>query len=139
MKKILFLLLTLCLTGKGLTAQKVIDINNDSTRVFTKAEKMPMFKGGDTAWIHFLNKNLKYPPEAIDNEMKGTVIVGFIVNTDGTLSNVEAISSPGKPLSAEGIRILTLSSGNWLPATQNGQTVRCYAKKPIQFRLSVVN
>ena len=136
MKKILFLLLMLCLAGKVLTAQTTT-IDNDTTRVFTKAEKAPMFKGGDTAWIQFLNKNLHYPPEAIDNEMKGTVIVGFIVNRDGTLSNIEAISSPGKPLSAEGIRILTLSSGNWLPATQNGQAVRCYAKKPIQFRLSI--
>ncbi len=98
-----------------------------------------MFKGGDAAWIHFLNKNLKYPVEAIDNEMKGTVIVGFIVNRDGTLSNIEAISSPGKPLSAEAIRILKLSSGNWLPAFQNGRTVKCYARKLIQFRLSVVN
>jgi TonB family protein len=149
MKKTVFLLLLAFLSAKALTAQTtppskdssakstVVDIYNDPSIVFTKTEVPPMFKGGDTAWIHFLNKNLHYPPEAIDKEMKGDVIVQFIVGKDGTLSDVQAISSPGKPLSAEAIRILKLSSGNWLPAFQNGRTVKCYAKKTIQFRLSI--
>ena len=79
-------------------------------------------------------KNLKYPEEAVNKEIKGTVIAQFIVNTDGTLSDVKIIKSPSKILSDETLRIIK-KSGNWIPAREKGQIVKSYKKQPIVFKL----
>ena len=133
MKKSLFILLPFFFVAFAATAQ--VDPAKDPSVVYTKAEHMPAYKGGDSAWFRFLQKNLNYPVEAQNKEQQGTVMVGFIVDTTGKLSAVEAITKPAKSLVEEAIRIIKLSDGNWEPATQNGYKVRCYAKKPITFKL----
>ena len=134
MKKILPVLLLAFLAGKIATAQTT-DTARWRNIIFTKAEYNPVYKGGDTAWIQFLNKNLNYPQEAMDKEQQGTIMVQFIVETDGKISDIKAITSPAKSLVKEAIRIVQLSDGNWEPAIQNGVKVRCYAKRPIQFKI----
>ncbi len=98
-----------------------------------KVQIQPAYPGGATAWKQFINKNLHYPQEAIDKEIKGTVVLQFLVNTDGTLANIEAISGP-KELKAEALRLIK-ASGNWLPALVNGKKVNAYLKQPIIFQL----
>ena len=106
-------------------------------RTYTKVAIEASYPGGDTAWTHFLNRTLRYPDEAVNNEIKGTVIVQFIVNTDSTISYVQAISGPTKGgLREESVRVVTLS-GKWVPAMAEGRKVRSYKKMPLVFRLEV--
>jgi protein TonB len=107
-----------------------------ANQIFIKTEIEAAFPGGDIAWMHFLNKHLHYPDDAISNEIQGTVIVQFIVDTAGNISDIKAVSGPTKGgLREESVRVVGLS-GKWVPALQNGHQVRSYKKVPIQFKMS---
>lgn len=100
--------------------------------------KMPMvggaqFPGGAVAWQQFLAQNLVYPQAAIDKEIQGTVVVKFIVEEDGSLTDVEAIKGPME-LRQSAILVIKRSP-EWTPETQNGKKVRSYKMQPIIFRL----
>jgi periplasmic protein TonB len=100
-------------------------------------EVEPSYPGGDSAWKKFLNHNLRYPDDAINNQVQGTVLVQFLVDTAGNISDIKAISGPKKGgLREEGIRVISLS-GKWIPATKNGQKVQAYKTRPIQFKLTI--
>lgn len=118
--------------GKGvIEAPKKDDTDYDKT--FTKVEIESEYPGGASAWQRYLNKNLRYPQDAIDNEIQGTVVVQFIVDKAGVVSEVEAISGPSE-LRDEAVRVIK-KSGQWTPAVQNGRQVKSYKKQPIVFRL----
>lgn len=118
--------------GKGVVeAPKKVEEDWDKT--FTKVEIESEYPGGSAAWQRYLNKTLRYPQEAIDNEIQGTVVIQFIVDKEGTVSDVEAISGP-EELRAEAVRVIK-KSGKWTPAVQNGRQVKSYKKQPIVFRL----
>jgi protein TonB len=108
--------------------------NEDYDKTFTKVEIESDFPGGLSAWQRFLNKNLRYPDDAVNNEIQGTVIVQFIVDKEGNVSDVSAISGPEGGLREEAIRVIK-KSGKWTPAIQNGRQVKSYKKQPIIFRL----
>ncbi len=91
------------------------------------------YKGGATAWLQFLNANCKYPEEAVNGEISGTVKVKFVVEKDGSVSNIEALSGP-EILQKEAIRVIR-ASGQWEPSSLNGRTVRSYKIQPIVFKL----
>lgn len=118
--------------GKGVVeAPKKVEEDWDKT--FTKVEIESDYPGGMSAWQRYLNKNLRYPQEAQDNEIQGNVVVQFIVDKEGNVSEVEAISGP-KELREEAVRVIK-KSGKWTPAVQNGRQVKSYKKQPIVFRL----
>jgi protein TonB len=118
--------------GKGVVeAPKKVEEDWDKT--FTKVEIESEYPGGSAAWQRYLNKTLRYPQEAIDNEIQGTVVIQFIVDKEGNVSDVEAISGP-EELRAEAQRVIK-KSGKWTPAVQNGRQVKSYKKQPIVFRL----
>jgi len=118
--------------GKGVVeAPKKVDEDWDKT--FTKVEIESEYPGGSAAWQRYLNKTLRYPQEAIDNEIQGTVVIQFIVDKEGNVSDVEAISGP-EELRSEAVRVIK-KSGKWTPAVQNGRQVKSYKKQPIVFRL----
>lgn len=118
--------------GKGVVeAPKKVEEDWDKT--FTKVEIESEYPGGAAAWQRYLNRNLRYPQDAIDNEIQGTVVVQFIVDKEGMVSDVEAISGP-KELRDEAVRVIK-KSGKWTPAVQNGRQVKSYKKQPIVFRL----
>lgn len=118
--------------GKGVVeAPKKVEEDWDKT--FTKVEIESSYPGGAAAWQRYLIKTLRYPQEAQDNEIQGTVVVQFIVDKAGMVSSVEAISGP-KELQDEAVRVIK-KSGQWTPAVQNGRQVKSYKKQPIQFRL----
>ena len=105
----------------------------DWNKVFTKVEIESMYPGGMPAWQRYLNKNLHFSQEAIDNEVQGTVVVKFIVDIDGSVSDVEVLSGP-QELRAEAVRVIK-KSGKWSPAIQNGRQVKSVKTQPITFRL----
>lgn len=120
--------------GKGVVeAPKKVEEDWDKT--FTKVEIESEYPGGASAWQRYLNKNFRYPQEAIDNEITGVVVVQFIVDKEGNVSDVEAISGPSNGgLREEAIRVIK-KSGKWTPAVQNGRQVKSYKKQPIVFKL----
>jgi protein TonB len=75
-----------------------------------------------------LNRNLRYPQEAIDNEISGSILVQFVVDEEGNVSNVEKVRGP-EALGAEAVRVIR-KSGKWTPALQGGRYVRSLKKQP---------
>ncbi|WP_205508846.1 energy transducer TonB [Longitalea arenae] len=102
--------------------------------ILMKVEIESEYPGGTAAWQRFLYKNLRYPQEAVDQQIHGFVTVQFIVDKEGNVSNVEAVSGP-EALRAEAVRVIK-KSGKWTPAIQNGNKVKSYKRQPIGFRLA---
>lgn len=120
--------------GKGVVAAPTKQAE-DWDKTFTKVEIESEYPGGQSAWRRYLSKTFRYPQEAVDNEIQGTVVVQFIVDKEGVVSDVVAISGPTDGgLREEAIRVIK-RSGKWTPAIQNGRHVKSYKKQPITFRL----
>jgi TonB family protein len=112
-------------------------MEKDSTYsiVFTKVEVESGYPGGSKGWQDYLYKTFHYPNSALNNEIQGTVVVQFIVDAAGNVSNVKAISGPvDGGLREEAIRVVK-NSGKWIPAEQNGKKVNAYKRQPIRFML----
>jgi protein TonB len=120
--------------GKGVVEAPKKD-EEDYDKTFTKVEIESSYPGGPAAWLRYLNKNFRYPDDAVNNEIQGTVVVQFIVDKEGNVSDVSAISGPESGgLREEAIRVIK-KSGKWTPAVQNGRQVKSYKKQPIVFKL----
>jgi protein TonB len=121
--------------GKGVVEAPKKD-EEDYDKTFTKVEIESDYPGGQAQWARYLGKNLHYPDEAINNESQGTVIVQFIVDKEGTLSDVQAVggTTNDQSLKDEAVRVIK-KSGQWTPAVQNGRKVKSYKKQPIVFKL----
>lgn len=93
------------------------------------------YPGGAPGWLKYLTKSLKYPDEAVNNEVQGSVIVEFVINEDGSLTGIHAISGP-RQLRSESVRVVA-ESGKWVPARNHGMIVASYHKQPINYKLEV--
>jgi TonB family protein len=107
---------------------------SDPSRVFDVVEEMPKFPGGDEGMMQFLNSEVKYPKEALEKGTQGRVVVTFIVNTDGSVSNPKVVKSVDPELDAEAIRVVN-AMPKWTPGKQNGHVVRVKFTIPVTFRL----
>jgi protein TonB len=106
---------------------------------FMRVEVDASFPGGAAAWLRFLNKNLRYPDDAMNVGVAGTVMVQFIVDKDGNVSDVQAIGGPEQGgLREEAIRVIK-KSGKWTPALQNGRYVKAYRRQPVTFQVASEN
>jgi TonB family protein len=105
---------------------------------FDVVEQMPSFPGGMKALMNYLQENIKYPKDAQDAKKEGRVIANFIVEKDGSISNVKIIRSIFPSLDAEAERIIT-GMPKWIPGMQNGETVRVKYTIPISFSLGDVH
>lgn len=97
-------------------------------------EEQPMFPGGMEEMMKFLQQNVKYPKEAYEQGKQGRVIVQFVVNTDGSISNDTIVRSVDPLLDAEALRVVR-SMPNWTPGKQKGEPVRVRFTLPVTFRL----
>ena len=100
----------------------------------TFAEVMPEFNGGLEELYRYLRNNIKFPPLAQDVGMEAKLHVQFIVNKDGTVSDVELLDPVGYGFDEEAIRVIK-SMPNWKPGKQAGRSVRVYLVIPINFTL----
>lgn len=107
----------------------------DEVHSFVSLENPPKFPGGIDDFYKFLGDNIKYPEEAAKQDIQGNVFVSFIVEKDGSLSDIKVDRPLGHGTDEEAIRILKLSP-KWEPGTQNGKTVRVKYNLPIKFSLS---
>ncbi|MDR2010422.1 MAG: TonB family protein [Bacteroidales bacterium] len=103
-------------------------------QIYEKVDIMPQFSGGEKEMMKFIAQNLKYPAIAIENGIQGTVKVRFIVNRDGTISDITITKSLDSYLDREAIRVIK-SMPKWIAGKQNGQNVAVYYTLPINFRL----
>ena len=103
--------------------------------VFIEVEQMPEFPGGQQALARFLAETVKYPVVARENGIQGRVQLQFIVNKDGSISDVEVVRSGGDPsLDREALRVIR-SMPRWKPGLQQGKPVRCKYTVPVTFSL----
>ena len=105
-----------------------------STKVFDVVEEMPSFPGGQGALMAFLSSNIKYPVVAQENGVQGRVIVGFVVERDGSISDVRVMRSVDPSLDREAQRVVK-AMPKWKPGKQNGSAVRVKYTVPVVFRL----
>ena len=102
---------------------------------FILVEKMPEFPGGQAALFKFLSENVKYPKEAVKKGIQGRVICQFVVEKDGSISNVEVVRSGGHHLlDQEAVRVISIMP-KWNPGTQRGKPIRVKYTVPVNFRL----
>mgnify|MGYP004457971977 FL=1 len=105
-----------------------------SNKVFDVVEEMPSFPGGQGALMSFLNSNIKYPVVAQENGVQGRVIVGFVVERDGSITDVKVMRSVDPSLDREAQRVVK-AMPRWKPGKQNGSAVRVKYTVPVVFRL----
>lgn len=103
--------------------------------IFEVVEEMPAYPGGMEALMKFINTNVRYPQIAHTNGTQGRVIAQFIVEKDGSISNIKVIRSVSAELDGEAIRVLA-TMPKWIPGTQKGVPVRVNYSVPVSFRLS---
>jgi len=104
--------------------------------IFMIVEKMPTFMGGDVQrFSNWVRDNIRYPQIAHENGIQGKVFIGFVVEPDGSVSNVTVLRSVDKSLDDEAVRVVQLSPA-WIPGYQRGVAVRVRFSITVNFQLS---
>ena len=118
---------------RGKTTQTRKDTATDD-KVYEVCEQMPIFEGGDAALLKYLRENLKYPDKTKDRGVQGRLVIGFIVEKDGSLTDVKVLRPVDIDLDAEVLRVVKGMS-KWIPGRHNGQRVRVRYLLPIHICL----
>ena len=106
----------------------------EETKIFTVVEQMPMYPGGDAALMGYLRDNIHYPTVAAENGVQGRVVVGFVVERDGSITDVKILRGVDPSLDREAMRVVK-NMPRWNPGKQNGSAVRVKYQVPVSFRL----
>ena len=125
--------------GEVLKAKEVIaepepPKHEEENKVFDIVEQQPMFPGGLTALMKYLSEHTKYPVVAQENGVQGRVTVQFVVEKDGSISDVHVLRGVDPSLDKEAVRVVK-SMPRWTPGKQNGINVRVNYRVPVLFRL----
>jgi TonB family protein len=102
------------------------------TLIFMKTEHEPEFRGGIEKLYRYLEKNLRYPAAAKENNIEGKVFVTFVVEKDGSLTDIRILKSLSPETDAEAIRLMQ-ACPKWSPGIQNGRPVRVQYSMPVSF------
>ncbi|MBF6628020.1 MAG: energy transducer TonB [Proteiniphilum sp.] len=102
--------------------------------IFVVVENQPEFPGGNTAMMKFLSDNIKYPVIAQENGIQGRVICNFVVERDGSITDVQVVRGVDPSLDREAVRVIQ-QMPRWKPGKQRGQAVRVRFTLPVVFRL----
>ncbi len=131
------LLTTLSVLAILFTVNTTATAQNKKTsndKVFEKVEDMPEFPGGEQAMMDFVAKNVQYPKEAMEKGISGRVLVGFIVEKDGSISETEVVKGIGGGCDEEAVRVVK-AMPKWKPGKEKGKPVRVSYMMPIFFKL----
>ena len=116
-------------------AQEEEEEEEEEQQVFVVVENMPEFKGGGiNAFRKYVQENISYPTVAAENGIEGTVFVRFVVDTDGSVSNVSVMRGVDPALNEEAMRVIR-GGPKWEPGEQRGEKVRVQFTIPIVFKL----
>lgn len=133
MKKLILMLLMAVCCLMTANAQKTV-VSQTNQKVFDTVDQMPEYPGGMQAMIEFLQANMKYPEDAAKQKVEGRVMVQFVVETDGRISDVHVAKQVFPSLDAEAIRVVQ-AMPKWTPGKEKGKVVRVKYNLPIVFRM----
>lgn len=133
MKKLILMLLMAACCLITANAQKTV-VSQTDPKVFDTVEQMPEYPGGMQAMIEFLQANMKYPEDAAKQKVEGRVMVQFVVETDGSVTDVHVAKQVFPSLDAEAIRVVQ-AMPKWTPGKDKGRVVRVKYNLPIVFRM----
>ena len=122
MKKQFLLLVALFAFLLNVNAQNNVSKNDESTRLYQVVEQMPEFPGGHKELVNFISSNLQYPAEACRAKTQGKVVVTFVVEPDGSVTNVGIAKGVAKILDDEAIRVVSMSP-KWKPGKIGGKPI----------------
>ena len=105
-----------------------------SEKAYEKVEVMPEYPGGEQAMMKFVASNVKYPQAAIDKNISGRVLVGFVIEKDGSITDVKVVKGIGGGCDEEAVRVVK-SMPKWKPGKEKGKAVRVSYMLPITFKL----
>lgn len=128
--KVALMMLVLLFSFTTSTAQ-----TKKNDMVFDVVEVMPQYPGGQIAMLKYIMENIKYPEQAMKEGIQGRVTVSFIVEKDGSISNVRPVLSVHPLLDKEAVRVVK-SMPKWSPGKQNGKPVRVRFNVPVMFKLN---
>lgn len=120
-----------CEYGTSVLENKLSEVEDDS--VYMTVDELPTFPGGDMACAEWLRAHLKYPKQCQKERIEGRVIVRFVVEKNGRISNVKAIRSPHPELEKAAVRTVKRMP-KWIPGKKAGQIVRCSLNLPIMYK-----
>ena len=134
-RTILLTMMTLCFSAMT-WAQKTVVSNEAGPKeeAFDVVEQMPEVPGGMEALMQFMGQNMKYPKDAQKRKKQGRVLVTFVVEKDGSVSNAVVVKSVWPSLDAEALRVVR-AMPKWAPGKQNGKVVRVKFTMPFNFAL----
>lgn len=138
MKKYLSVIFLLLACFQFSFAQEVKELEqpNDTTIYSVYIiDKQPQFPGGMDKFMLFLNKNMQYPVEAHNAGIEGKVYVRFVVEKDGSITNINVRKGVDPNIDAEAVRVISLMP-NWEPGVKNGKIVRCKNEVPLTFKIT---
>ena len=122
------------LKAKEMIINEPVKPKEEENKVFDVVEQMPSFPGGMAALMAYLQKSIKYPPVAEENGIQGRVVCTFVVERDGSVTDVRVAKSVDPSLDKEAVRVVS-AMPKWIPGKQNGQSVRVKYTLPVTFRL----
>ena len=128
--KVALMMLVLLFSFMTSTAQ-----TKKNNMVYDVVEVMPQFPGGQIAMLKYIMENMKYPEQAMKEGIQGRVAVRFIVEKDGSISDVKPILSVHPLLNKEAVRVVE-SMPKWTPGKHNGKPVRVRFNLPVMFKLN---
>ncbi|MFW6019813.1 MAG: energy transducer TonB [Bacteroidales bacterium] len=106
----------------------------DEEEIFSVVEDAPQFPGGEKARVNFIKDNLEYPESARKNNVEGTIYITFVVEQDGSISEVELLRGIEESCNKEALKVVK-SMPKWRPGKQRGKAVRVRFNMPIRFKL----
>ncbi|MBP3762255.1 MAG: energy transducer TonB [Bacteroidales bacterium] len=134
MKQTLLLIMLLALGLPAYAQSTDGTTSKDPDAIFVVVEKNPEYPGGTEAMYQFLAANIQYPKDAKAEKKEGRVLLTFVVEADGRITDIKALHSPHPSLSEEAIRVVRLMP-KWKPGKQRGKKVRVQYNLPINFQL----
>ena len=111
-----------------------VEEKEEETKIFEVVEQMPQFPGGDAALMQYLSSHIKYPVVAEENGIQGRVVCTFVVERNGSITDVRVVKSVDPSLDKEAVRVIK-GMPSWIPGKQNGSAVRVKYTVPVTFRL----
>jgi protein TonB len=120
---------------KEVVITEAVVVEEKADAIFDVVETQPNPPGGMSGWNKYLSDNLKYPTQARRMGVEGSVILVFVINTDGSIQDVEVLRGIGGGCDEEAVKIVK-NAPKWEPGKQRGRAVRTRMRLPIKFKLS---
>ena len=120
-----------------LTCGQVFCQDRSATQIYDVAQQMPEYPGGEDSMWRFINANIQYPDSAVRHNIQGRIVVGFVVNEDGSISDIKIRKGLSWDIDSEGIRVIKLFP-RFTPGKQDGKAVKVRFNLPMSFKLEPI-